>query len=532
MTAAPGSKTAPAPAAGSGIATETAEATAVEASARRRERLPYTIGEMTDGSRRLRASYDAAQTTSENSSHWAAADALSANAAHNPAVRAVLRFRARYEEANNSYCKGMLLTLANDVVGVGPTLQLLHPNREAANEIERKCTLWMRRIRLAQKLRTMRMTRARDGEVFGFRITNPHLKHPVKLDLRLVEADQVATPTLGFDPKQVTDGIVFDDYGNPLAYHVLKQHPGETLSYLTNSPLDYDTIDAEHVVHLFRPERPAQTRGVPEITPALPLYAQLRRYTLATIAAAETAADIAGVITSNLPPDEEDDAVGLMAGDLVEIVRRALMVLPDGHDASGFKSEQPTTTYGDFKREIINEIARCLNMPYNVAAGNSSGYNYASGRLDHKVYYKSLGVDRQELELEVLEWLFEQWLEEASRIPGYLPLPDADISIPHEWFWPGDEHVDPAKEATAQKTRLSSLTTSLAREAARAGVDWEKELQQIAKEQALKKELGLAPAQPSAEPARAAADFDALIERIEQLEAALEDVEVLTEATA
>jgi hypothetical protein len=36
------------------------------------------------------------------------------------------------------------------------------------------------------------------------------------------------------------------------------------------------------------------------------------------------------------------------------------------------KSEQP-----EFKKEILNEIARCLNMPFNVAAGNSSGYNYA-----------------------------------------------------------------------------------------------------------------------------------------------------------
>ncbi len=48
------------------------------------------------------------------------------------------------------------------------------------------------------------------------------------------------------------------------------------------------------------------------------------------------------------------------------------------------RAEQPTTAYGDFKHEIINEIARPLQMPFNVAAGNSSGYNYVSGRLDHQ----------------------------------------------------------------------------------------------------------------------------------------------------
>ena len=55
-----------------------------------------------------------------------------------------------------------------------------------------------------------------------------------------------------------------------------------------------------------------------------------------------------------------------------------------------------------------------------------------------------------------------------------------------------------AKEANAQAMRLQSRTTSLAAEYARQGKDWETELQQIAKEQKLMKQLGIAPeeAQP------------------------------------
>ena len=37
-------------------------------------------------------------------------------------VRRMLRSRSRYEVANNSYAKGVVLTLANDVVGTGPGL--------------------------------------------------------------------------------------------------------------------------------------------------------------------------------------------------------------------------------------------------------------------------------------------------------------------------------------------------------------------------------------------------------------------------
>ncbi len=63
----------------------------------------------------------------------------------------------------------------------------------------------------------------------------------------------------------------------------------------------------------------------------------------------------------------------------------------------------------------------------------------------------------------------------------------------HQWFWDGTEHVDPAKEANAQATRLASRTTSLAREYARQGLDWEAELRQIAKERELMSDLGIAP---------------------------------------
>jgi len=73
----------------------------------------------------VRGRYDAAQTTGDNERHWANADFLAADAANSPEVRRALRCRARYEVANNSYAKGIVLTLANDVVGTGPRLQML-----------------------------------------------------------------------------------------------------------------------------------------------------------------------------------------------------------------------------------------------------------------------------------------------------------------------------------------------------------------------------------------------------------------------
>ncbi len=88
-------------------------------------RKPGTDGAWTHLPRFLRGRYDAATTDHDNRRHWANADGLSANAANTPEVRRVLRNRSRYEVANNSYAKGICLTLANDVIGTGPRLQML-----------------------------------------------------------------------------------------------------------------------------------------------------------------------------------------------------------------------------------------------------------------------------------------------------------------------------------------------------------------------------------------------------------------------
>jgi capsid protein len=206
------------------------------------------------------------------------------------------------------------------------------------------------------------------------------------------------------------------------------------------------------------------------------------------------------VLFTDAPANGEAQALEPM--DIVELEKRMATVLPDGWKLGQVQAQQPTTTYAEFKREILNEIARCLNLPYNIAACNSASYNYASGRLDHQTYHKSIRVEQAHLGQVVLDRIFAAWIEEAQWLEEFAFLRDLS-DVPHQWFYDGSEHVDPAKEANAQATRLTSHTTTLAAEYARQGKDWETELRQRAKESQLMKELGLAaepvPAQPTEE---------------------------------
>ena len=478
--------------------------------------------------RRLRASFDSARTTPENRRHWVNADSLSADSAANADARRTLRNRCRYEVANNSYARGIVLTIANDTIGTGPRLQLLTGSDALNRQVEREFMAWAQAVDLAEKLRTMRMARIQDGEAFAVLATNPRVDHPVQLDLKPVEADQVTSPFgTGLSPESwglrdnffnhssqasslksqacEIDGIRLDTWGNPVSYRLLKYHPGDFGLAYTGESLE---IPASAMIHLFRQDRPGQHRGIPEIAPALPLFAHLRRFTLAVITAAEAAADFAGVLYTDAPAGGEADNVEPM--DLVELERNLLLTLPGGWKMGQVDPKQPATTYGEFKKEILNEIARCVCLPYNIAAGNSSGYNYASGRLDYQSFHKAIRVDQAFMAGKVLDRILRVWLMEYGLVFGFpndMPsnrdegartargaFANATAHMPAParcWFWDGMEHVDPAKEAKAQETRLRNNTTTLSAEYAKQGLDWEEALRQRARENNLMRKLGL-----------------------------------------
>ncbi|HUU94491.1 MAG TPA: phage portal protein [Phycisphaerae bacterium] len=447
----------------------------------------------------VRARYDAAQTTDENRNHWLQADSLSAAAAGNPFVRRTIRNRARYEVANNSYARGIVLTLANYVIGTGPRLQMLTDFPDANAMIETEFARWSDAIGLPQKLRTMRMAKAQDGEAFALLINNERVDSPVRLDLRLIEADQISTPNLMLDKPNAIDGIVFDEFGNPAEYHILKSHPG---SNMPGSAGDYTPVPASSMLHWFRCDRPEQWRGLPDILPALPLFAQLRRYTLAVLGAAEIAANTGVIFHTPLPPDTQlptgTGEDGKWGGEEMDFPRNVAMFAPEGFTPFQMKAEQPSTTHDMFVKAVLNEIARCLNMPYNIAAGNSARYNYASGRLDHQMYFKSIRVEQTHCEGVVLDPILNAWMVEAVKVLD--DLQDLE-EWPHQWFWTGHEHVDPNKEATAATALLGAGLLTEAEYCARKGMDWEEEQDQRKREAEGRKKRGL-PEPTGAAPAK------------------------------
>lgn len=424
----------------------------------------------------VRARYDLAQTTDGNRKHWAAADALSAEAANTLGVRRVLRNRTRYEVANNSYVKGMVSTLANDTIGTGPRLQMLGSSDRNNSLIEADFAAWAREIKLAKKMRMLRRARCESGEALAVVFTNPRLRSPVKLDVMIVEADRLTdlSPERWGDPNWC-DGIRYDDYQNPVSYRVMRYHPGGGygVGFAFN---EFDDYPAEFVYHYFKDdERPGQRRGIPELTPSAQTGAQLRRYDDAVLRTAEVHARMSLSLQTDTTPDLADgeDPESPESMDTIELPDSGAIVLPPGYKLSGVTPTQPVDTHAGFVDVKLRETARCINMPFTIAALDSSKSNLSARYLDSQIYAASIRVERSDLEGEFLDWLFvRHWVPEYALVRPNVPRdPEA---YTHTWYWPSlNQHADPSKVATAQQARIDAGTTSTADEVADDGHDWE-----------------------------------------------------------
>ena len=421
--------------------------------------------------RRINATYDAAQHSEEYGRYWASADHYDADSANSYDVRRTLVSRSRYEMGNNGYTDGMGMTHADYLVGVGPKLRMQSGSETFNSLVERQWMLWTKAVHFRRKLWAQAHAKGQDGEGFGYVATNPGINHAVQMDYKIFETEICRTPFLPFGDPQRLDGIWLDEWDNILFYELLLQHPGRR--ELTESTTETELVPARFVQHWYNLRRPGQHRAVPENTSTLNCGGASRRFREATLATAETVAEMNVLLKTNLPPNTATmtyQPVPAMSS--IPLERNMLVTLPAGYDAEQMDAKHPNAQYKDFLRSQINEQGRPRAMPVNVAMGDSSDHNFASGKLDHMPWHQRMRVEREDCNDLVLDPVFSLWFEELALQLGF-----RSRNMPrHTWDWPELPVADEKARASANNMNLQNGSKTLSELYSEKGQDFEEDV--------------------------------------------------------
>lgn len=430
--------------------------------------------------RKMLARYEAANYYESSEAHWAKADHKSPDTANSPQIRRRLRACSRFECCeNNPYLNGIIQTIANDFSGTGLRIRITDPRvpKERCEMMERRFDEWSRLVKFRQLLWQMRVAKIVDGESFAVAILRPKLKHPVKLWWKIIEADCVQDP-----PSEMAkvrgwtsspDGMKLDEMGFPDKYYIYNYHPGDAFFDVPDIKNPGQWIAEEEVCHWYKPVRPWH-RGVPELTPSLPLCAVARRYTFALAKCMELQASLAAVLESDLPAysntgaalrDENGNPDGPFF-DTMPIEAGMFNILPGGFRVHDLNRVPVGQQYDSFMGAITREICRPLMVPYNMQIGSSKDSNMASGILDAGIYTNAQRSERCHWDEECGRKMVALWYEMGCLTEGYFKrgtVPIYERNLPQfefQWDSVTIKHTDPTKEMNALKIAKDSFLMS------------------------------------------------------------------------
>lgn len=173
-------------------------------------------------------------------------------------------------------------------------------------------------------------------------------------------------------------------------------------------------------------------------------------------------------------------------------------VLPIGDEIQINSSSRPTSSFASFQTAFLRSIAAGIGTSYEQLSMDWSQTNYSSARAALNEVWRHIQALLSGFTDQVVIPIYTAWLEEAfdrgyvMQPPGAPEFWDAPGAyVASRWIGPGRGYVDPVKEAQAAAMRMDSLVSTLQRECAEQGLDYEEILDQIAAEEAELKDRGI-----------------------------------------
>ncbi|KVF22935.1 phage portal protein [Burkholderia cepacia] len=338
---------------------------------------------------------------------------------------------------------------------------------------------------------------------------------------QVVDPDRLSNPYLAVDTRYMRGGVEIDDDGVPIAYHIRKAQPYDT--YNTVESMEWERVEREdedgwrRVIHDYERDRAGQHRGIGIFTPVLSHAKMLARYYGVELQAATVATIFGTYVTSPYDPamieaamDSEGEELGYYqeirtdwAKDRPAMLNNVRVpTLAPGEEIKQVAAAHPHSGFQDFAHEMLRSIAAALGVSAEQITQDWSKTNYSSARAALLESWKTLSRRSAEFKMGSATPLYATWLQEViergdlddvlpSDAPDFVEAPTAYARC--DWLGVARGWVDPVKEKQGAVLGMDAGLSTLKRECAEQGLDWEEVIAQRAVELAAFKRLGIAP---------------------------------------
>jgi len=407
--------------------------------------------------------------------------------------------RSREQAQNNDYVKAYLRLQRQNIVGpAGIILQSKAEDPDARRAIEAAFKDWGKRencdITGKRSWRAMQAmcvhTEARDGEYF-VRFIDGRQAGKYRVALQFLDPQRCPVEYDRFDLADgafIRQGIEFNSYGRPIAYHFSDDSTERSSISYSYSGRGYMRVPAEDIVHGFEQLLPGQKRGLPWLDTGLFRAKQMGAMEDAAIVNARLGAAKMGVIRwdDGFGPEYDEEEDGPLE---IDAEPGAIPVLPQGAHLEKYDPTYPSGELGPFVKLMLRGMAAGGGVAYENLSQDREGVTWTSirqGTLDERENYK----ERQEHMVEELcDPVFTRVLERAllgglvKTVSGLaLPARLIDDYESHKWQPRRWDWVDPNSDTTAAKTMKDNLLASFSQLIRERGKDPEHVWQEIAED--------------------------------------------------
>lgn len=383
------------------------------------------------------------------------------------AAGASLRSRAAYLAMNNPWISQAVANWTGALIGPGIVPTSKHPDpetRRACNlyfqdwaegaDAEGRTDFWGLQSIIADSM-------VKAGEAVAMMVDSDDGPQLRILPAELL--DESKTVELR-DGRWIFGGVEVDATGRRIAFWVYPERPASVFTTYAPSV----RIDAETVLHVFKPNAPGQLRGVSWLAPVILPASEFDQLCDALLMGAKVAAMHAGfIIDTNGTAGEPYDGAATPS-----LEPGALVRLPFGTDIK-FNSPGQVQQIDAFLKLNLRQLAAGLGLPDHLLSGDLTGANYSSLRAGLLPFRQR--VEQIQYGVLVPQFLAPVWRAVIRHgiVSGEIPANDFEANpaayLRAEWLPPKPMQVDPLKDTQATVAEMDAGLTSRRKAVAERG---------------------------------------------------------------